>query len=239
MKKCKVLIYTLAVTFILSMFQQVNAALADNAIDAENTMLKPNEIVMRNNYDVNVPNLLPGEVGFCQGVANRGLEKDVNDDKDNVLRFRRYEMYDVTSSNASVTRRYGNIGYVNSGEYKGYTLGADMTISDLKMGNGSVNYDYSPTDRGADAGIGFNKYYLGFILFEGSTIGYGDIARGSVAKITVRYFLADGNGNPLQYNTDGTVKYFNASSAYMGIGGFSSEKKTSGNVLGAPQWEYL
>ena len=164
MKKCKVLIYTLAVTFILSMFQQVNAALADNAIDAENTMLKPNEIVMRNNYDVNVPNLLPGEVGFCQGVANRGLEKDVNDDKDNVLRFRRYEMYDVTSSNASVTRRYGNIGYVNSGEYKGYTLGADMTISDLKMGNGSVNYDYSPTDRGADAGIGFNKYYQHFYV---------------------------------------------------------------------------
>ena len=243
MKKYKFLIFSLALMVIFSTFSVINAAaIQDNVIDTASAILTSNKIRLNNNFTKGSYNIM-GEVGQAVSATNQGLIKEVADDDTGVVGLRSYEMYYVSGSNASVTRRYKNIGVLddNTSPYNGYLVGADMTISDLKMGNGSKNYDHS-TSGNPDSGIGFNRYYLGFILFEGTTNGYADIQRGSVAKITVRYFIADRNGNPVEYNANGSIKYLNVSSSYMGIGGYGSEKLVGNgdnpNVLGAPQWEW-
>ncbi len=226
MKKYRIFLLAILTMVICSMSNFVDASLTTEQINLDSAILDENSIVINSDYSVeqlgNVINSTPDVKYFGDFSADS-------------VDHRTYTMYEVNSTNASITSRYKYIGYVNSGENKGQRVGADMTISDLKMGNGSKNYVTSAQpDHKA---IGFNKFYMGFILFEGNSED-GILHRGSVAKITVKFFLADNDGNPLETNPDGTVKYMNVGSLYMGIGGFGSEKWISDNTLGAPQWEW-
>lgn len=210
MKKLKVLLALALVCFIAS-FSKVNAALNENSRDITKLMLDENSIVI--NTDYSHENL--GAVKQ-RTQATDGGSFTVNADEHRV-----YTMHNVTGPNASVTMTYNNVGYVNSGPNKGRNVSADMTLSDLKMSNGSSAYNSGK--------IGFNKYYMGFILFESDNPEAGT-HRGSVCKVTVRFFYTDAPGT-----------YINIGTMYMGIGGFNSEKlvmQGDTNVLGVPQWEW-
>ncbi|MBQ8379655.1 MAG: hypothetical protein IJX34_02445 [Clostridia bacterium] len=211
----KVKIFTLIILCVLMLgLNNVYARLQSDTIDVATMMLDENSIVINTDYS---------KVNLVDAVVNSSGVSRKSDLTVSASEHRVYTMYDVWDKNASVTMTYRNIGYVNSGPNAGKKISADMTISGLKMGNGSRDY--------ANGQIGFNKYYMGFVLFE-STQPDGSMVRGSVAKITVKFFY-----------TDEPKQYINIGSMYMGIGGFNSEKLVPNgsdpNTLGAPQWEWV
>ena len=211
----KVKIFALIILCVLMFgLNNVHAALSSSTIDVATMMLDENSIVINTDYS---------KVNLVDGVVNSSGVSRKSDLVVSAAEHRVYTMYDVWNKDASVTMTYRNIGYVNSGPNAGKKISADMTISGLKMGNGSAQY--------SNGQIGFNKYYMGFVLFE-SAQPDGSMIRGSVAKITVKFFY-----------TDEPKQYINIGSMYMGIGGFNSEKKvpngSNPNTLGAPQWEWV
>ena len=113
MKKYKFLIFSLALMVIFSTFSVINAAaIQDNVIDTASAILTSNKIRLNNNFTKGSYNIM-GEVGQAVSATNQGLIKEVADDDTGVVGLRSYEMYYVSGSNASVTRRYKNIGVLD------------------------------------------------------------------------------------------------------------------------------